>query len=127
MICVYGVAFRLVPVRKVLSEVINRCMTEALAFPENKKAQRFFPMTPENFYYPEGRTDAYTVIEISLMAGRSTEAKKKLLHLLFSSIEKEIGIAPADIEITISESAPENWGFRGMTGDEATLNYRIDV
>ncbi|MBN1760470.1 MAG: tautomerase family protein [Chitinispirillaceae bacterium] len=127
MIRIYGLASRLNPVKQELSDVINRCMVQALSFPDNKRAHRFFPMQPEDFFYPEGRTDAYTVIEISLMAGRSTEAKKKLLHLLFSSIEKEIGIASADIEITINESAPENWGFRGITGDEATLSYRIDV
>ena len=49
MIRVYGIASRLVPVREALSEVINRCMAEALAFPGNKKAQRFFPMPRKIF------------------------------------------------------------------------------
>jgi len=102
-------------------------MVEALAFPENKRAHRFFPMKPEDFFYPEGRTEAYTVIEISLMEGRSVEARKKLIHLLFSSIEEHLGIAPADVEITLFEVPPSNWAFRGMTGDEAKLNYRINV
>ena len=127
MIRIYGIADRLVPVRERLSAVINRCMVEALAFPENKRAHRFFPMAPENFFFPEGRSEAYTVIEITLMEGRSAQAKKKLLHLLFAAIEGELGIAPADVEITISEAPPANWGFRGMTGDEAALGYCIDV
>jgi hypothetical protein len=32
-----------------------------------------------------------------------------------------------DVEITVNEAPASNWGFRGMTGDEADLNYKIDV
>ena len=84
-------------------------------------------MDSEDFYYPEGRTDAYTVIEISLMEGRSAEVRKKLIHLLFKRIGEIMGIAPIDLEITLFETPAGNWGFRGMTGDEATLDYRIDI
>ncbi len=127
MIRIYGIRERLDPIKSALSDVINQCLVEALAFPANKRAHRFFPMEKADFFYPEGRSDAYTVIEIALMTGRSTQAKKALIHLLFSKIESELGIAPVDVEITLFESPPENWGFRGMTGDEAKLDYRIDV
>jgi hypothetical protein len=50
-----------------------------------------------------------------------------LIHLLFERIESEIGIKPVDVEITIFESPASNWGFRGITGDEAKLNYKVDV
>ena len=62
------------------------------------------------------------------MAGRSVDTQKSLIKLLFAHLEKVVGIAPIDLEITIKEQAPHQWGFRGMTGDEATdLNYRINV
>lgn len=127
MIRIYGIREKLDPIKAKLSDVINQSMVEALSFPSNKRAHRFFPMEREDFYYPEGRSDAYTVIEISLMEGRSKDAKKKLIHLLFSKIETELGIAPVDVEINLVESHPSNWGFRGMTGDEANLDYKIDV
>jgi 5-carboxymethyl-2-hydroxymuconate isomerase len=127
MIRIYGLASHLNPIKSRLSDIINRCMVEALAFPENKRAHRFFPMEREDFYYPEGRTDAYTVIEIAMMEGRSAEAKKKLLHLLFQKIENDLAIAPVNAEITITESPACNWGFRGKTGDEAVLNYKVNV
>lgn len=62
-----------------------------------------------------------------MMEGRSVETKKKLIHLLFENIESEIGILPIDIEITISESPACNWGFRGITSDEAKLNCKVNV
>ena len=127
MIRIYGLREKLGPIKAELSDTINGCMVDALAFPANKRAHRFIPMEKEDFYYPEGRTDAYTVIEISMMEGRSVEARKKLIHLLFERIEQDIGIAPNDVEITISEAPAANWGFRGMTGDEAKLNYKIKV
>lgn len=127
MIRIYGIRSKLNRIRSKLSDVINQCMVDALSFPDNKRAHRFIPMERENYYYPEGRTDAYTVIEISIMEGRSVEAKKNLIHLLFERIESEIGIEPVDVEITISESPACNWGFRGITGDEAKLNYKVSV
>jgi phenylpyruvate tautomerase PptA (4-oxalocrotonate tautomerase family) len=127
MIRIYGIKDKLNPVKAKLSDVINQCMVDALSFPDNKRAHRFIPMEKDNYFYPEGRTDAYTVIEISMMEGRSIEAKKSLIHLLFKRIEAEIGIDPVDVEITISESPACNWGFRGFTGDEAKLNYKVSV
>ncbi|MCG8489478.1 MAG: tautomerase family protein [Chromatiales bacterium] len=127
MIRIYGIKEKLNPVKAILSNVINQCMVEALSFPENKRAHRFLPMDKGDFFYPDGRTDAYTVIEISMMEGRSVEAKKRLIHLLFQRLESEVGIAPIDVEITITESPACNWGFRGITGDEADLDYKINI
>ncbi len=127
MIRVYGLRQNLDPIKAKLSDVINGCMVDGLSFPTDKRAHRFIPMDAEDFYYPEGRTDAYTVIEISLMEGRSAEVRKKLIHLLFKRIEENLGIAPIDLEITLFETPAGNWGFRGMTGDEARLDYRIDI
>jgi phenylpyruvate tautomerase PptA (4-oxalocrotonate tautomerase family) len=127
MIRIYGIREKLGPIRSRLSDVINECMVEALSFPDNKRAHRFIPLERDNFYFPEGRSNAYTVIEINMMEGRSVEARKRLIKLLFGRIESTVGVKPIDVEITISESPACNWGFRGMTGDEASLDYKIDV
>ncbi len=127
MIRIYGIREKLGPIRDKLSDAINECMVEALSYPDNKQAHRFIPLEREDFYYPEGRSDAYTVIEIGMMEGRSVEAKKRLIKLLFQRIESVVGVDPINVEITISESPASNWGFRGMTGDEASLDYRVDV
>ena len=127
MIRIYGTDGRLNPIKVALSDVINECMVEALSYPTNKRAHRFFPMDTSDFIYPEGRTDRYTVIEISTMEGRSEEARKKLIHLLFDRIESKLGISPIDVEISITELPACNWGFRGMTGDEADLDYKVNV
>lgn len=128
MIVVYGIKDRLNPIKARLSDVIHSCMMSVLGMPEDKRAHRFVPLDRSDFYYPGGRTEAYTVIEISMMAGRQIETQKRLIKELFEQIEKQLDIAPVDIEITIKEQQPYQWGFRGMTGDEANdLTYKINV
>ena len=63
-----------------------------------------------------------------MMGGREPDTQKRLMKALFEHIEKTLNISPVDIEITIQEQAPYQWGFRGMTGDEANdLTYKIKV
>lgn len=124
---VYGLRDALEPIKARLSDVIHACVVEALEFPEDKRAHRFFPLARDDFYYPRGRTDAYTIIEIAMIAGRSVDAKKKLILLLFERIAAVLAISPMDIEINITETPKPNWGFRGKTGDEVELSYRIEV
>lgn len=84
-------------------------------------------MDKEDFYYPGDRSDAYTVIEINMIEGREKDTLKLLIKTLFKEIEEQLSIDPVDIEITIKEQPAHCWGFRGMTGDEAKLNYKVKV
>lgn len=128
MIVIYGIKEYLNPRKAQLSEVIHGCMQSVLGMPEDKRAHRFIPLDAEDFYYPGGRSPAYTVIEINMMQGRTVETQKALIKELFRRIEADVGIAPVDVEITLKEQPPHCWGFRGMTGDEARdLAYSVKV
>ncbi|MDE0481810.1 MAG: tautomerase family protein [Candidatus Poribacteria bacterium] len=128
MIVVYGIKEKLNPIKAKLSDVIHECMQSVLDMPEDKRAHRFVPMKKEDFYYPSDRTDAYTVIEINMMAGRKAETQKSLIKTLFKEIESQLSISPIDIEITIKEQPQHCWGFRGITGDEVNdLKYKVNV
>ena len=128
MIVVYGIKDQLNPIKAKLSNVIHGCMQSVLGVPEDKRAHRFVPLEREDFYYPGGRSDAYTVIEINMMSGRKPETQKALIKSLFRELEAQVSLAPVDVEITIKEQQPHQWGFRGMTGDEANdLKYKVNV
>jgi len=123
----FGLAHCLRPRRTSLSVATHACVMEVLGLPAGKRAHRFFYLEADDFLMPEGRTDNYTIIEIQMMQGRSKETKKRLVKLLFERLRQDVGIAEQDVEITILESAPENWGFRGLHGDEASLPYQVNV
>lgn len=124
---VYGRAEQLRPIRDRLSDVIHACVVEALRYPAEKRFHRFFPLEDEDFVYPDDRSPQYTIIEISIFEGRSFEARKQLIRLLFERIQAALDISPQDVEITITETPRANWGIRGQPGDELALGYRVDV
>jgi 4-oxalocrotonate tautomerase family enzyme len=124
---IYGLRDTLTPIKAQLSDVIHACVVKALKFPLDKRAHRFFPLERDDFYYPAGRTDQYIIIEIMMIEGRTVETKKHLIRLLFERIHAELGLALADIEIAIMEAPKTNWGFRGKTGDEVELTYKVEV
>lgn len=124
---IYGVKESLNPIKKTLSNIIHSCMMDALEYPSDKKFHRFFPMDKEDFYFASERTESYIIIEISMFEGRTIEAKKQLLKLLFERINNQLNIHPQDVEITIFETPRHNWGIRGLPGDELSLNYKVNV
>ncbi|MEW9699189.1 tautomerase family protein [Paenibacillus sp. SI8] len=124
---IYGINEKLNPIKGQLSEVIHACVVEAFQYPPDKRFHRFFPMNEEDFIYANGRTEAYTIIEISIFEGRTVEAKKLLIKLLFQNIHETFHISTDDLEITIFETPKHNWGIRGVPGDELLLNYKVDV
>ncbi|WNN74933.1 tautomerase family protein [Lysinibacillus capsici] len=124
---IYGVKGRLNPIKETLSNIIHSCMVDALEYPLDKKFHRFFPMEKEDFYFASERTESYTIIEISMFEGRTIQAKKQLVKLLFERINNKLNISPQDVEITIFETPKHNWGIRGLPGDELALNYKVNI
>ena len=124
---VYGIDSHLNPIKEQLSGVIHGCVVEALVFPKDKRFHRFFPMREEDVFYPSSRSRAYTIIEVMMIEGRTVETKKRLIRLLFERIRKVLGIQAVDIEVVIQEAPAYQFGFRGMTGDEMLLDYKIEV
>ncbi|MDQ0493162.1 tautomerase family protein [Paenibacillus brasilensis] len=123
---IYGIKEALNPIKEQLSDVIHSAVVDAFQYPSDKRFHRFFPMNQEDFIFAHDRSEAYTIIEISVFEGRTTEAKKYLIQLLFQRIN-DLGIAPQDLEITIFETPKQNWGIRGVPGDELLLNYKVNI
>jgi len=124
---IYGLREHLDPIKQELSDVIHACVVEALSFPKDKRAHRFFPLDASDFFYPASASPKYTIIEISLFEGRAVETKKTLIRALFARIGERCDRRPNEIEITITETPRHNWGFRGLPGDEIGLPYKVDV
>jgi phenylpyruvate tautomerase PptA (4-oxalocrotonate tautomerase family) len=124
---IYGIREHLDPVKKMLSDAIHSCVVEALQFPQDKRAHRFFPMAAEDFYFPASASPRYTIIEISMFEGRAIETRKNLIRLLFARVGELCDRKPNEIEVTITETPRHNWGFRGLPGDEIGLAYKVEV
>lgn len=124
---IYGLREHIEPNREHMSAAIHACSVEALGLPEDKRFHRFFPLDAADFFYAPDRSARYTIVEISMFEGRTVETKKKLISMLFEKLWRECGIAPHDLEITITETPKHNWGIRGLPADELSLNYNVNV
>ena len=124
---IYALASALSGQREKLSDTIHSCLVDAFALPEDKRFHRFFPLAAEDFVFPAGRSERYTILEISMFEGRSDEAKKRLIRLLFERFTAELGYDVRDLELTLFETPRTNWGIRGVPGDELELSYQVEV
>ena len=124
---IYGLNRVISPVKSQLSDVIHSCVSEALRFPKEKRLQRFFGLAEEDFFYGEGRTDRYIVIEIALFEGRSKETIKHLIRLLYERVPPVVGMTKQDLDIMIFELPRHCWGLQGSPGDEQQLGYSVAI
>jgi hypothetical protein len=124
---VYGLRETLDGTRSEWSRIIHAALVETLGLPAEKKFQRFIGLDAADFIHPADRTFAYTIIEISMFAGRSPETIKALLKRIMADAQNSLNIGANDIEITVMESPKHCWGIRGKTGDELALAYKVDV
>jgi len=126
-VIVYGRRTSLDARRQPLSDAIHGAVVAALDYPVEKRFHRFIGLEAADFVYPDDRGEDYTIIEVSMFAGRSADAKRALVRELFARIEAEVGIDPHSVEITITETPKVNWGIRGHNAEDLALGYRVDV
>jgi phenylpyruvate tautomerase PptA (4-oxalocrotonate tautomerase family) len=124
---IYGEKSELRAVRDRLSPLVHGCAVDALGIPRDKLFQRFLALDAGDFMHPSDRSKRYTIVEVSMFEGRSIEAKKTFIRMLYERAKSELNLDPIDLEITIFETPRANWGIRGLPGDELHLNYKIDV
>lgn len=125
---IYGIREHLVPIRDALSDAVNESISIGLAFPRERRLQRFFPMDRADFIFPaHERSERYTIIEIETFQGRSKEALKRLVSELYARVPAATGIEPRDLDVIISEQPRHAWGLMGENGDEIALSYKVAI
>ncbi len=112
-----GFSEQLVPIQAQLMQAIEHCFAEVTGLTADKIVQRCYPLAATDLHCP-GKSPHYTIIEISVFAGRSLEIKKQLIKAIFIKIQQDLGTATTDIEIILTEIPGHHWGLRGITGDE---------
>ena len=111
---------------QAIIEAIYLAQREALKVSEGDRPIRFIEHKPEHFHVPPGRTDNYTLVEISLFAGRSFEAKCTLYKAVIRNLGN-VGIAPNDIFIVLNEIPLDNWCIRGSPASGIDLGFEVKV
>ncbi len=111
--------------RTEVSDAVHAALVGAWGLPADKRFHRFVMLDPEDLVAP--RSDAYLVVEIVCFTGRTRRARRALIAAMYDDVAPALGLPADDLEVVIIESPSENWGIRGVSGDELALSYRVDV
>lgn len=114
--------------KKKLLDSIHSALVESFKIPDNDRIQRLYELDPDNFETVQGKSDKYTLIEITVFKGRSIEAKRILYSRIVKNLNESLEIAGSDVLIVINEPPLENWGIRGgKAAIDIDLGFKIEV
>jgi len=107
---------------KLLQAVHDGFIT-ALQIPEDDRHQQLHELDAEDFINP-GKTEKFTVIELTLFPGRSRGMKRAAVSEITRLLGETLDIEPPDVFITINDPPLDNWGLRGQLASDMSLDYK---
>lgn len=114
--------------KKAILDGVHQALIDAFKIPETDRFQRIYELDKTDFECPPDRTDAVTIIQITIFPGRSFEAKKALYQNIVKNLGENPGISGQDIFILLLEPPMENWGIRGgQPANEVDLGFNLEV
>ncbi|MDP9140849.1 MAG: tautomerase family protein [Pseudomonadota bacterium] len=113
--------------RAQLIDSVHEAMVETLKVPARDRCLRLQEFAPEDFAVMPQCSEFFTLIEISLFAGRSLDAKRACYQALVQSLG-ELGVPAQDVRVILNEVPQDNWGIRGgHPASEVNLGFKIEV
>lgn len=113
--------------KKSLMDGIHQALVNTIKIPDHDRRQRLYELPAECFEHG-GRSDSYTIIEVTMFKGRSAEAKKSFYREVVDFLTANPGIPSNDITIVINDPPLENWGIRGgKPASEVDLGFNLNV
>jgi phenylpyruvate tautomerase PptA (4-oxalocrotonate tautomerase family) len=109
-----------------LIAAVQRALVEGIRIPEQDLHVRIFEYPAGAMAVPRDRGPQATLIEISMFAGRSIEAKRRL----YAALQREFaafGLGPRDLKVVIHDEPPENWSVGGVALSDVEIGFKIDV
>jgi phenylpyruvate tautomerase PptA (4-oxalocrotonate tautomerase family) len=114
--------------KKAILNGIHKALVEAFKIPDDDRIQRLYELSSDNFELASFKSDKFVLIEMTVFAGRSIEAKRVLYSSIVKNLAEDPGIPGNDITIVLHEVPLDNWGIRGgKLGSETDLGFKINV
>jgi 4-oxalocrotonate tautomerase len=111
--------------RRAVSEAIHRAMVETIKVPEQDHFQVITEHDETGLVYDPSylgisRSDGVILIQITLNAGRTVDAKKALYARIAQLLKESPGVRPEDVFVGLVEVSKENWSFGNGIAQYAT-------
>ncbi len=115
--------------KRELVEAVRAALSEALKAPAEDPLVRLaeYPRGQFSLPYPDRHSDRYTLVEVTMFAGRSMDAKRRLYDAIVQRLAA-LDVPSNDVLIVLHEPPMENWGLDGGTpASEADVGFNVDV
>lgn len=115
-------------VKKKMLDIVHNALVDSIRIPDRDRNQRITEYDRAFFETPPEKSKNFTIVEITLFAGRSMEAKRALYRNITDGLNKGLGIDGNDVMIVLNEVPMENWGIRGgKPANEVDLGFNVKV
>ena len=113
--------------KQALLDAAHAALVEALGIPDHDRMQRIVEHARDDLELPPGSSDDFVLVEVTMFAGRSRQAKRLLYQALVRNFGM-LGVAPANVLVVLQEPPMENWGIRGgQMASEVDLGFEVQV
>lgn len=109
-----------------LIAAVQRALVEGIRIPEDDRFIRILEYPEHAFAAAPDRGPHFTIVEISMFAGRSVDAKRRLFAALAREFEA-FGVPARDLKVLIHDVPRENWGLRGQSAADIEIDFKIEV
>lgn len=102
--------------KQAIADAVYEAMRETINIPENDRFIFIDEKAPEDVFVDKnfmstGRTQEAILVEITLRAGRTNEAKESLYRRIAEKLHHAVNIASSDIMVVLHENQSADWSF----------------
>jgi phenylpyruvate tautomerase PptA (4-oxalocrotonate tautomerase family) len=115
--------------KRALVEAIGSALSEALQAPEADPSVRLaeYPRDQFSLPYPERHSERYTLVEVTMFAGRSMGTKRRLYDAIVRALAT-LDVPSNDVLIVLHEPPMENWAVDGgIPASEVDVGFEVDI
>jgi phenylpyruvate tautomerase PptA (4-oxalocrotonate tautomerase family) len=115
--------------KRQLVDAVGGALCKALQAPAADPSVRLIEYAPSEFSipYPDRHSDRYTLVEVTMFAGRSMETKRRLYQSMVAALAA-VGVPANDILIVLHEPPMHNWAVDGgRPASEVDVGFKVDI
>ena len=115
--------------QRKLVDAVAAALSEALQTPAADPSVRLLVYPPARFSipYPDRHSDLFTLVDVTMFAGRSMETKRGLYQAIVDGLTA-LGVPRSDILIVLHEPPMHNWGVNGgVPASEVDVGFNVDI
>ena len=114
--------------QRAMVQAVRGALSEALRAPAADPLVRLIEHSPGLFTlpYPDRHSDRFTLVEVTMFAGRSMETKRRLYDALVRELDA-LGVPAEDVLIVLHEPPMDSWALGGVPASEDDVGFDVNI